>query len=60
MEGMGIILALIIGWFAGSAGMYFTHPSIENSTHVIEKCEAELPRNQKCKIIAVIDEAVTL
>ena len=48
------------GWLSVIAiflvGCMLSNAIKEASVHLITECEAELPRNQTCKLIAVVDE----
>ena len=37
--------------------MYFCFEPIHDNETLIKECEKELPRNQKCKIAAVVKES---
>ncbi len=49
-----LIIGLVIGFFLSLIGYALTG-FIDSNNDLIEQCEAELPRNQKCILVAVPD-----
>ena len=51
---MGMLIILLIGFTMGIFTVMITNHWV-NASDAITECEQDLPRNQKCKIIGVID-----